>query len=424
VNGPSSGTALSTGRHVVVFTFPAYAHVAPALPLLAELVRRGHRVSCLVAPRFAEMVGGTGAEPVPYDSPFPWEAGPSESVLENMLSFFEESLAPLTTAVARFADDRPDLVAHDLAASETARLLARSWDVPVVQLCPTMASSPGFSMSQRQGEEATDPAPQSIDPGDPSIAEFVARRGRVLAGCVLEDVPLDGFGAEHGPNVVFMPRAFQIEASTFDDRFVFVGPCLAAPPAAGTWSPPEDGRPVVLVSLGSSHSPDQAAFLRTCIQGLAGPRWHVVTTLGGHVSPDELGPVPDGVEVHRWLPQPEVLRHAAVFLTHGGMGSLMESVSFSVPTVLAPHHVDQRVIAGRAAELDLGRVVERASSTPESVRAAVDEVASHPGIRAAVERMRRHIAEAGGAARGADFLESLMTPARAARGPNPRRQRR
>ncbi|MFC4147300.1 macrolide family glycosyltransferase [Micromonospora mangrovi] len=395
-------------RHVAVFTFPAYAHIAPAVPMLAELVRRGHRVTCFVVARFAELVAESGAEVVEYESDFPWADGPTGSPVENILAFFAEAVAPLPAAVARLAADRPDLIAHDLAASEAGRILARAWDVPVVQLCPTVASSPGFSMSERQSREVTGPPPEPVDPADPRFAEFIARREKLLADRGLAGVSIDGFGAEHGPNIVFLPREFQLAPETFDERFTFVGPCLTDEPTAGDWTPPADGRDVLLLSLGSSYTPDQAEFLRFCVDTLADGPWHVVLTLGHRVRREDFGPLPDNVEAHQWLRHPQVLRHAAGFVTHAGMGSVMESLFHGVPMVLVPYHVDQRVIAGRTAELDLGRVMRREETSPQKLRTAVEEITGDPRIRAAVARMRDHVHSAGGAARAADAVESLI----------------
>ncbi|GAA2340425.1 glycosyltransferase [Streptomyces kunmingensis] len=375
--------------------------------MLAELVRRGHRVTCFVTERFADLVRSSGAEAAVYPSDFPWASGPSGTAVENILAFFEEAIAPLETALARFDGDRPDLLAHDLAASETARLLARAWDIPLLQLCPTIASSPGFSMSERQSLEVSGPPPEPVDPADPAITAFVARKERLLTAHGLDGSPVDGFGAEHGDNVVFLPKAFQPAAETFDDRFSFIGPCLDDAPDGGGWQPPP-GRRVVLLSLGSSYTPDQAAFLRGCVQALADSPWHVVVTLGHRVSAEELGPLPGNVEAHQWLRHPEVLRHAAAFITHAGMGSVMESLFHGVPMVLVPYHIDQRVIAGQAADLDLGRVLLRGSSGAEELRRAVDEVVTSPRIADAVTEMRRRVHEAGGAPRGADVVEALM----------------
>lgn len=403
---------------MAVFTFPAYAHIAPALPTLAELVRRGHRVTCFVTERFADQVRGAGVDVVPYESSFPWAEGPRGSSVEKLVAFFEEAMAPLSTAVAHLGNDRPDVIAHDLAASESARLLGRNWKVPTVQLCPTFADSPGFSMTERQAQEATEEDPgEPVDPQDPAITAFLERQQRLLADTGMNAPALpDERGPEHGDNLVFLPKAFQVASETFDDaRCAFVGPeprpsdtASGASAPEPSWTPPADGRKVVLLSLGTSYTPDQAEFLRSCVRELANSPWHLVVTLGHRISADELGPPADNVEVHQWLHYPDVLRHASAFVTHCGMGSVMLSLAWNVPMVLVPYHVDQRVIARQAEDLDLGRALFRESRGAGDLLAAVDEVAGSNRIGAAVTAMRHHIEQAGGAGQGADFIESRL----------------
>lgn len=410
-------------RHIGVFTFPAYGHIAPALPMLAELVCRGHRVTCLAVDRFADLVGATGAEVVRYESHFPWFTGQDDvpvtsadgagepGVLRTILDFFEEALAPLAAAVARFAGDRPHLFAHDVASSEAARLLARAWDLPVVQLCPTMASNGTFSLADRQNQEATGPPPAPVDPRHPSITAFSERKDRLLAAAGLGGVSIDGFGADHGANIVFLPRAFQVAGDTFDDRYAFVGPCLDDRAGTEQWTPPEGWERILLVSLGSSPLANQREFFQACLRQFTGSSWYLVLTLSHRVRPADLGPLPDNAEAHQWLAHPAVLRHASAFVTHAGMGSIMESLYFEVPMVLVPHNVEQRVNARQADDLQLGRVLRQDAAIGAALREAVDRVASSPGIRAAVGAMRRRVNEAGGASQAADFIESLIWPA-------------
>lgn len=399
-----------------MFSFPAYAHVGPGLPMIAELVARGHRVTYFVADRFTERVAATGADVVPYPSTFPWFSGPQADTAENpelrmLLDFFEESLSPLETAVRRLSGDRPDLIAHDLAVSEAARLLARKWDLPVVQLCPTLASNEQFSMSERQSAMADGATPaEPIDPQDPKILDFLARREKVLAETGLAGVDIDGFGGDTGLNVAFLPKRFQPLGHTFDERFAFVGPCLRGMDAKGEWAPPADGRPVLLISLGTSHSPDRLKFFQLCAETFAGTPWQVVMTLGHHVEPGELGPLPDNIEAYQWVSHPEILRHATAFMTHAGLGSVMEALYFGVPMVVVPQHVDQYVIGKQVDDLGLGRLMPRGTVAADALRDAVAAVAADTRIAAALSAMRPHVTDAGGAAAGADALESWLEP--------------
>lgn len=49
--------------HIAMVAPPAHGHVNPSLPVVAELVARGHRVSYAVPAPFADTVAGVGATP-------------------------------------------------------------------------------------------------------------------------------------------------------------------------------------------------------------------------------------------------------------------------------------------------------------------------------------------------------------------------
>jgi len=399
--------------HIAFFSFPAYAHLAPTLPVVEELVRRGHRVTYAAADRFADKVAATGAEVLPYDSTFPWESGLSDdgtraAMTETVLSFVTEALSPLPAAIRRFADDVPDLFVHDHAASETARILARKWDRPIAQTCPTFATNSRFSLNEAQVGKADTGTEAALDAADPELLEFFQRQHAMLDGYGLGEVEIDGFGADYGPNVVFIPREFQVGGDEFEERYTFVGPCQTGAQPAATWTPPADGRPVVLISLGTSYSPGRAEFFARCAQAFSGTRWHVVMTLGSALTPAELGPLPPNVEALQWVPHPAVLEHTSVFVTHAGMGSVMESLSIGVPMVCVPHHVDQRVIAGQVEALGLGRTISGDRTDAAELVEMVDAVAADGAYRQAVREMRGHLHAAGGTARAADALESCF----------------
>ena len=88
----------------------------------------------------------------------------------------------------------------------------------------------------------------------------------------------------------------------------------------------------------------------------------------------DLGAVPANVDVRAWFPQPAVLRHAAAFVSHAGMGSTMEALYYGVPLVCVPQMVEQEVNAARVAELGLGVRLDPEGLTADDLRAAVDAV--------------------------------------------------
>ena len=86
--------------------------------------------------------------------------------------------------------------------------------------------------------------------------------------------------------------------------------------------------------------------------------------VGPSIDPAKLGKVPENIVVQQIVPQLEILQHADVFVSHGGMKSVNESLYFDVPLVVVPQGVDQPVLAKRVAELGAGVVL-----TPEQSHA-------------------------------------------------------
>ncbi len=52
--------------NIVVLSVPAWGHLNPVLPIIAELVRRGHSVTVFDEPPFAAAVEALGASFVAY----------------------------------------------------------------------------------------------------------------------------------------------------------------------------------------------------------------------------------------------------------------------------------------------------------------------------------------------------------------------
>jgi UDP:flavonoid glycosyltransferase YjiC (YdhE family) len=92
----------------------------------------------------------------------------------------------------------------------------------------------------------------------------------------------------------------------------------------------------------------------------------------------------------------------------------MEAMQAGVPVVTVPQTVEQESNAVRVEQLGLGVRLDPAGLTPQALRAAVDRAATDPGIAAHVARLRRDIAEAGGAVRAADVVEALPAARRTA----------
>jgi MGT family glycosyltransferase len=108
------------------------------------------------------------------------------------------------------------------------------------------------------------------------------------------------------------------------------------------------------------------AICRDTIETVADLPIRVLFTVGDQTDPDTLGPLPPSVHVERWVPQADVMPHAAAMVGHGGSGSTLMAMAAGVPLAVVPFFADQPMNAERIAELGAGIALPRgAAAIPE-----------------------------------------------------------
>ena len=66
-----------------------------------------------------------------------------------------------------------------------------------------------------------------------------------------------------------------------------------------------------------------------------------VATIGTHVDPSDIGPIPSNVRIERFVPQADVLQRSAVVISHGGAGTVLGAASHGLPQYVVPLFADQ-----------------------------------------------------------------------------------
>ena len=411
------------GGPVLFVGIPAHGHMIPTLALAESLVGRGVPVEFLVSEEFADAVRASGSRPLTYPTAWPVPAAlpaprtTADAVLmRRMLA--QEALAQARTALTRRGRHPPRAVVYDTAVGPAARVLTGLWEVPGVQVFTGVAASPGFSLAPILAARYPDLARLPPPEPDPELLRLAADHGlgRDRAAALL--APRERL------SLVLQPRAFHQRPEAFaPDAFAFVGPCLSPRRARSAWRPPPGAGPVLLVALGTLYN-RRPAFYRACVEAVRGTAWHAVLAVGGRVSPGELGRLAPNVEVHAHVPQPSVLSRSRVVVCHAGMGSTMEALAAGVPVLAVPQTPEQDAVARRVEELGLGVRLAPDRVTPDVLRAAVDLLATDPGIGERVARMRSLIRSAGGAERGALLIHEHLDRMTAAHPPAVRRPTR
>jgi UDP:flavonoid glycosyltransferase YjiC (YdhE family) len=150
------------------------------------------------------------------------------------------------------------------------------------------------------------------------------------------------------------------------------------------WWPGRDSEPLVYVTFGSvaGSFPQALPVYDVAMRAVAELPVRVLLTVGRELDLPALPQAPDNVRVERWVPQQDVLGHAAAAVVHGGSGSTLGAIAAGVPLVVVPLFADQPQNARRVAEVGAGLAVEPnredVGATASPLRDAIESVLSDP----------------------------------------------
>ena len=131
---------------------------------------------------------------------------------------------------------------------------------------------------------------------------------------------------------------------------------------------------------------------------------------------ESLPMLPGNHTVVPYAPQTELLKRAALTITHGGMNTTMQALHFGSPLIAIPLTHDQPAIAARVKRSGAGVVIPPRKLTVQRLRAAIDAILSDDGPwKARAVAMREASRRAGGVERAADIVEQTMLRVRAKR---------
>lgn len=398
---------------LLFFNVPAYGHVNPTLPVVTELVQRGHHVVYYNAATFEQAIRGTGAEFQPYPN-----SNMSESEFARRISnladvsvfILEETIRLLPFVLHTLEQEQPDVVVFDSLAL---------WGMQAARL-HGLASVASISTFVHEGVTGLLTWRDYL---------YVARQAWNKLPVVqrLRRQLVQNYGTRIFPdkstlpckgdlNIVYTSREFQPDTRSIDDSFCFVGPSLASSVRQATdfsWEALDPERTKVYVSLGTLYN-QNSAFYRTVFSAFADHSAQFILAVGRSTDIQALGPVPDNFIVRPAVPQLQLLQHVSLFVTHGGMNSVNESLNYAVPLVVVPQQIEQlingRQVARQSAGVVLGDRPPYGRVDVGSLRHAVDTVLSDPIYRQNSERLRRSFHEAGGYKQAAAAILSRLNP--------------
>lgn len=383
------------------FNVPAAGHVNPSLGIIAALTAGGARVVCCNGEEYRAKLEAVGAEFVPYP--------PSPAIQRLALLQHEGNIPQNATLLLEIAAEllpfcleqiervKPDAVIFDSLAG-WGRWAAQKAEIPAAAFITTLVLTP------------TSLPPMPLKVMAKNLWLFARHTPDYLAARrKLAQVGVRGAGyvealtnLSPSCNVVFTSQAFQPGGDRFGAAYHFIGASVGARADRLDFTP-DPAKPLVYVSLGTLNNRD-VAFYRACFEALGDLPVQVVMSIGRDTDPTALGAVPENTLVRPFVAQLEVLKHARMFITHGGMNSVHEGLLSGVPLVVVPQQLEQAAVAKRVEQLGAGIALLHKPTTSAMLRSAVERVLSDGAYAARAGELGQGLREAGGAEKAAHAL--------------------
>jgi zeaxanthin glucosyltransferase len=210
-------------------------------------------------------------------------------------------------------------------------------------------------------------------------------------------------------HIAQQPACFDFPRTQLPPNFHYTGPfhdVRVRPPAPFPWER-LTGRPLIYASMGTLQNRLSHVF-QAIAQACRGLDADLVISLGGGASPEQLGKLPGDPIVVGFAPQLELLARARLTITHAGLNTALEALSYGVPCVAIPVGNDQPGVAARLRRTGAGELIPVGRLTAERLRPIVERVLRESRYLERAGDLRAQIAQAGGIEKAVGIVEGAL----------------
>jgi MGT family glycosyltransferase len=409
------------------FCFPGTGHINPMTALLHSLQQRGHEVVLFgIADAEARVRGAgidfcqIGAEDFPLGTLQKLDEQLSQL---NGIAAFRFTLKRVRDSALMLYRDGPDAVRNAnidallIDEAEFAGSVADHLGLPRISiaLIPPMVNDdrfPPFWFGWPAGQDRLSRLRNRfginllLRIADPIFKD--GNEQRIAWGLKPFKHPADAVSTI--ARISQLPEALEFEiVGEKPENVHYTGPFVHAkvrPPIKFPWDR-LDGRPLIYASLGTLQNGSEAIY-ETIAEACAPLDAQLLISLGGGLDPATFKKLAGDPVLVSFAPQLEILKRAALVIAHGGINTVLESLSEGVPLVLVPLANDQPGVAARVKARGAGVVVPRRKLSPARLRKAVQFVLTHPGYREAARKLQLAFREIDGPDCAADLIEQAL----------------
>ena len=406
--------------HFGVLSYGGAGHMNPLLVLSRRLVARGHRVTFFQRPELQDRVGEYGVEFVAIGGVRPLAA---RNDARSGMADLRYRIERITDEMSLFLRDAPDAISRSgidaLIIDEIflpGPTLAQLLKLPYIFVSTSVPHNLGWKV------------PRSLSQCDNPISVFGRLRNYLLQVSVLR---------VHGPvrwaleqhrrrldlgstrelqkvfparaHIAILPKCLDFPRSTIPINFQYTGTFVdqsARPQVEFPWDR-LDGRPLIYVSLGTSRK-IQASIFRIIAEACDGLGLQIVMSLGGRRDPETFFGLPGSPLIVREAPQLDLIKIAAIVISHAGANTVLETLLGGKPMIAIPITHDQPAMAARLAWLHVAEVIPERRLSAKNLRSAVLRVLHDPSYGDAAREVQEKIQSSRGLERAVEVIERCL----------------
>lgn len=390
-------------------------HIIPSFRLAASLKERGHTIVYLTIADNRKLVEEEGFLFYPvfqdiYPEGFHQANKRFKEVAEDnpgrekrhLLGIIEGELDVF------FAEYKPDLLIASAVLGLEMLLLHYKYHINPVIMSTSLREPPDVTLVTACVGNLLD-LPLEVTN---AITEFVA--GLDLDFTSLKEMlyPLEIFY-----ELVLCPRELDMDMESVKERVFYLGPTILQQRSFGRkldLDEVKSRKQIIYASLGShavTYGDACIWFFQALVNVMkyAGMQeMHLVLSVGLEFDAGLLGEIPGNVTVVDWVSQTDILKDASLVITHGGLGTIKESIYYGVPMIVFPMGYEQPRNAMLIEYHRLGISAQIENITEEGLISDIRYILNSPKIFTGIKKMQKIFREKEIAHTGVDIIEQII----------------
>jgi zeaxanthin glucosyltransferase len=420
--------------HFGIVSFPATGHLHPLTALGRELVTRGHQVTVFQVADVGPLIrtAGLGFRQIgnrefPLGTLRPLDKTLGRLQGRKALNFIFQRFCQNSAMVLRDAphairSERIDALIVDqaeFAGGSVAERIGLPFVTAILTLPLNLDPCVPFCAFHSQPEAGKGAPTRNLIRNTrihfmaSELCTLVNRQRKILG--LLPKAGLDTFYSELA-QVAQVPSGFDFPGRKLSAAFHYTGPFVdrtARKEISFPWSQLDPSRPMIFVSMGTLQNGIKEIY-RVIAETCAEFPVQTVISLGGGLSPENLGGLPGNPIVVRYAPQLALLSRAALTIFHGGLNTALESLAHGVPMIAIPVAFDQPGVGARLVWTGTGKSIPVHKLNSCRLRAAIEDVFCAARYRVQAKFMQRQIASIRGVEQAAKLVERSLEVSRPA----------